>query len=164
MDGLLKVNSAVCNGCSICELTCSFEKFNEFNPRLSCIRILKKEISGEDIPVLCIQCYEPKCVDVCSTHAIFRDKSGLVLIDDEKCDACLACVKVCPLNAIYLDPMGRLLKCDLCKGAAKCVKVCPVKALSVTPRTTSFYEENKKSATTIMSFFRKVLRFPRFKK
>jgi len=163
MDGLLKINSAVCNGCLICELTCSFEKFNEFNPRLSCVRILKNEISGEDIPVLCIQCYEPKCVGVCPTNAIFRDKSGLVLIDDKKCNTCLACVKVCSLKAIYLDPNGHLFKCDLCKGAAKCVKACPMKALSVTPEAILFYGESKKSAATVMGFFRRFLRFPQFK-
>jgi len=50
--------------------------------------------------------------------------TGAVVIDEQKCIGCKACVTACPFGAILLTPEGTLIKCDLCKGDPKCVKYC----------------------------------------
>lgn len=44
------------------------------------------------------------CVRVCLFDAIKMGEDGLPIIDDEKCTACGACVKVCPRKIITLIP------------------------------------------------------------
>jgi len=58
----------------------------------------------------------------------------IVIIDEELCIGCGACVSLCPKKILYIDEeSGKCkvtdeLKCDRLRG---CVRVCPVDALKI---------------------------------
>jgi ferredoxin len=72
-DLILVVDAEKCTGCKICELVCSFNITNEYNPRKSLIKIINNREFGVFIPVLkesdCKGC--EKCVKACPTQALF---------------------------------------------------------------------------------------------
>jgi Pyruvate/2-oxoacid:ferredoxin oxidoreductase delta subunit len=50
----------------------------------------------------------------------------------EKCSACLACVRTCPYRAPSIDGEGRAsIDTDLCQGCGVCVGICPSKAIQM---------------------------------
>ncbi len=91
------------------------------------------------------------CVGVCAFDAIKMDtKSGLPVVDEEKCVACGLCVKTCPRHIIELrnkgiknrrvfvscvnTEKGALAKknCNVaCIGCGKCEKVCEFDAIKI---------------------------------
>ena len=53
-----------------------------------------------------------------------------VLIDQDGCISCGACVSVCPYQALELDENGKSrLLWDKCRDDFACVGVCPVKVI-----------------------------------
>jgi carbon-monoxide dehydrogenase iron sulfur subunit len=80
-----------------------------------------------------MQCADAYCVESCAYGALGRNsKTGAVLVDDQLCNGCEACIVACPLGAISLDKEKKIVfKCDLCRGEPECVKVCSREALIV---------------------------------
>jgi carbon-monoxide dehydrogenase iron sulfur subunit len=119
-----------CVGCRTCELACSFFHEKVFNPQKSRVQVIREELAISR-PILCVQCSDPPCAAACPQGAIVRDeKTGAVIVIEEKCTGCGACVEVCPFGAIWLHPEKRIaIKCDLCGGAPACVKYCPQRVL-----------------------------------
>ena len=67
------------------------------------------------LPVPCMHCDEPSCMDACPEEAIYKRKDGLVLVDEDKCTGCQVCIDVCPYNVItYDDNRDVIWKCTLC--------------------------------------------------
>ena len=120
-----------CIGCRLCELWCSFSHFNVTNPAKSCIHITRIHKTQVDIATYCHQCSNPVCIETCKFDALSIDeKSGAVIVDDEKCTACIMCIHECPFAAPILHPTEkRVLICDLCQGNPECVKHCPENAI-----------------------------------
>ena len=124
-----------CTGCMACTLVCSFTKFRVFGPEYSRIKLLKIEDSGVDAPIFCQQCEDPRCIPACPKDAIIRDaETGIIVIDEERCDGCAICVVSCPYGAISVHPESSkknrvLLKCDLCGGNPQCMAWCETGAL-----------------------------------
>lgn len=87
----------------------------------------------------CVQCPQPRCVEVCPQEALIRRESdGIVFIREEACVGCGACQKACPHHLIWVDPRKRKsVKCDQCKDRLDagldtvCVTVCPTGALKL---------------------------------
>ncbi len=58
----------------------------------------------------------------------------IVMINEERCIGCGACVSLCPKEILYIDTKsGRCKvadesKCDRLRG---CVKICPVQAMKI---------------------------------
>ncbi|MGB9920631.1 MAG: 4Fe-4S dicluster domain-containing protein [Moorellales bacterium] len=128
----LSIVEAECCGCHACELACKQEHGLNTGPRL--IRVL--EASPRFLPVYCRQCPDPPCAQPCPTGAIYRHSSGVVLIAEERCTGCGACVEACPYGAMQLDlAHNRAVKCDLCLhrlgngGPPACVRVCPTRCI-----------------------------------
>lgn len=91
------------------------------------------------------------CTSVCNFGAIrINPETLLPEVDEEKCTACGACVKVCPKQVIELRPQGAKSRrvfvscvskekggnarkaCGVaCIGCGKCAKVCPFDAITV---------------------------------
>jgi carbon-monoxide dehydrogenase iron sulfur subunit len=91
-------------------------------------------------PEHCRQCKFADCERVCKSGAIHRDDElGIVIIDEEKCDGCMLCVKACPFKVITPVKIpgrkrGVALKCTRCAEHPEgpmCVRNCPTKALLV---------------------------------
>ena len=127
----LMILPEVCTGCRLCELACSARHDRIFNPSKSRVKVIKRDDASLDVPMVCLQCSKPVCVDVCTTGALHRDqRTGAVVVDEDKCIGCRACVTACPLGGLSFDGQkGIAVKCDLCDGEPQCVKYCPTGAL-----------------------------------
>lgn len=134
-----------CIGCRTCEIACAVSHNNgqlasmttsQFVARLKVIK------SGSvTMPVMCRQCDNAPCANVCPTGAIIRDNESIQVIQ-ERCIGCRSCALVCPFGAMVIankttaenTTKVQALKCDLCvdnpKGPA-CVSACPTKAISI---------------------------------
>jgi carbon-monoxide dehydrogenase iron sulfur subunit len=119
-----------CTGCRSCELWCSFHHFKECNPSMARLRLVIFERRGLSIPVICRQCKDAPCMSECPVDAMMRDPvTNAVVIDNDLCIGCRACVDVCPFGVMKVAPTGDVFKCDLCGGDPICVKVCTRGAL-----------------------------------
>lgn len=87
--------------------------------------------------VACNHCDSPACFGACPQGAISKDsETGLVLIDEEKCIGCDACIEACPYNVpVHDDATNKVVKCDGCAERIAagekpvCVEACPARAL-----------------------------------
>lgn len=119
--------TGICSGCHLCELYCSLQHVGAFNPYRARIRVAELS-TGIDVPVTCQQCQDPACQAACKFDAIVLNKKlQIVVVDEEKCVSCGACVGACPYGIITLDPVtNKAIKCDLCGGdSPACVDICP---------------------------------------
>jgi Fe-S-cluster-containing hydrogenase component 2 len=121
-----------CNGCRICELACSATKEDGFNPLLSRIRTVHMEPFA-NMAIACRLCENPKCVNSCPRKALKQEeKTGVILVDEQRCHGCKWCLEACEFGAIFVHPDTKVLTvCDLCQGNPKCVTLCPKEALQL---------------------------------
>ena len=88
------------------------------------------------IPVPCMNCDKPACLEACPVDAISKRPDGIVVIDKSKCIACGSCTEACPYGVPYLQDTSD--KCDFCavtgldKGmdVPYCVSSCPGEAMA----------------------------------
>lgn len=121
-----------CCGCHACEVACKQEHRLDTGPRL--IRVVER--SPSFIPIYCRHCTDAVCGEACSAGAIYRNEQGIVLIEQEKCVGCKACLEACPFGAMQFDPWKeKAIKCDLCferlmnSGVPACASVCPTRCI-----------------------------------
>ncbi len=124
--------TGICNGCHLCELYCSLHHTESFNPHRARLRVVEMA-TGIDVPVTCQQCIDPACQAACPVDAIAYDgKLQIVVVDEDRCTGCEACVGACPYGIVEIDPAtGKAIKCDLCGGEEPaCVAICPSRVLA----------------------------------
>lgn len=153
MNTFIFADSQSCIGCRTCEVACVLSHQDEnsvsaidpanFTPRLQLVKNARVTA-----PVMCRQCEDAPCAQVCPNHAIYREDNQ-VKVDQEKCIGCKTCAIACPYGAMQVvtrsarkgsgllaveEIRAEALKCDLCsdnpKGPA-CVRVCPTGALRI---------------------------------
>ncbi len=113
-------------------MTCSFDLFKGYNPRLARLVIENKTENLYHLPRVCNQCENAYCMTVCPVEAIHRNDEGIVCIDPSLCIGCGTCVRYCPIGMVFLDPETRkAYKCELCQGDPLCVAACPTGALEL---------------------------------
>ncbi len=80
----LLVEPQVCTGCRSCELACAFTHGTDGQPGPSrCITVTVG--SDEHVPMLCLQCDNAACVQVCPVEALALDaERGVVLVDHDR--------------------------------------------------------------------------------
>jgi len=128
----VSVDPSKCIGCGICEYACALEKDGYLtNPIRSRIKVIHLN------PLLnatttCRFCENAPCVRACTRDALKQLENGILVVDEEKCNACSWCIQACPYGGITLHPdKGVVMVCDLCGGEPKCVEFCPEEALSL---------------------------------
>ena len=146
-----------CIGCRTCEVACVLAHTvgNEtlalspenFAPRLKVIKGTKISTA-----VMCRQCEDAPCVNVCPNGALVYAQNSVQVIQ-ERCIGCKTCVVACPFDAMEVisRPIERAIagsavagtmkaeahKCDLCSGrdaGPACIPVCPTKAIHLVDR------------------------------
>ena len=135
---VLSVDIEKCTGCRTCETVCSLKNTGRVQPSRSRVKIVRYEKLGEYhnyIPMVCLQCNTPLCMEACPTNAISRnEETGAMTVDDNACVGCRICTMACPIGGISVDPVSNIaFKCDLCGGDPECVKYCEVEAISYVP-------------------------------
>jgi len=134
-----------CIGCEACTVAC----LKENNGQSGWIRVETKNSARKDtpagtfpkvamhfLPTLCNHCELPPCADACPLEAITKSDSGIVILDEERCDGCQTCLNACPYGAIeFNNAKNTAEKCNLCSHRIEiglepfCVICCEGQAL-----------------------------------
>ncbi len=92
-----------CVGCQTCTAACKHA--NATLPGIQWRKVLDVE-AGEYpdvrrafVPVGCMHCEDPPCLDVCPTTATGKRDDGIVTIDYDLCIGCAYCAVACPYQA-----------------------------------------------------------------
>ncbi|GLI53887.1 4Fe-4S dicluster domain-containing protein [Thermodesulfovibrio yellowstonii] len=148
MKGVM-VNLSRCIGCRHCEIACAVAHSQTKN-LLTMIRetpvsfpriFVETGINFLTFPNRCRHCEPAPCMQVCPTHALYRDeKTGSVVVNYERCINCTACSIACPFGIIQFKQVHGVsrtvnAKCDNCIERQKngeipaCVEACKTGAL-----------------------------------
>ena len=128
----IKVDRHICSGCLSCMTTCSMVNESYASLAGSRVQVGLRPFGGTHEIVVCRQCAIAGCQEACPEEAIARDASGCLIVDYDRCTACLACIEGCPFGAMLWNPISeRVIKCELCHGDPQCVQACPSGALSI---------------------------------
>jgi len=114
-----------CTGCDTCIIACKLENDQENGsgirvetiggPHRNTPRGKHPQLTMHFLPVPCMHCDKPPCLDACPLSAISKREDGIVLVDEEKCDGCQACLEACPYEVLdYNDKRNTVWKCTLC--------------------------------------------------
>lgn len=114
-----------CSGCRRCEVACTLRHEGKIWPEASRVRVFML-VPTLEVPHLCTQCDHPPCVPSCPTKALsISEKTGAILVDEEKCISCGNCIDACPGRVPLLHPATKkAVICDLCDGDPQCSKAC----------------------------------------
>ena len=152
---LLIIDYDLCSGCRVCELICSMEHAGVFKPSISRIRVVKNDKLSIDVPLVCIQCESPACVNICPAKALSKDEeTGIVRLNPDKCIGCNLCILKCPYHGVFKTPDGVVVKCDLCGGDPRCVKYCPTGALQYVEESPETKAKREKSREKLLKLLR----------
>lgn len=128
---MLVIDANKCSGCRRCETHCSFYHSGKTGHLGARIKVEKIEISGIDLPIVCVQCQEHYCTR-CPQNAISITDRGSVEVSPTLCDLCGICETLCPIGAIEIYREIPHV-CDLCGGDPRCVQACEMDAISFDP-------------------------------
>lgn len=159
MQKLLTITPEKCTGCRTCELVCSFFHEKEFNPSRARVSVITWEKDGFSVPMMCLQCSQAACAEVCPVTAIRRDAAtGAMVVDADRCIRCKMCTNACPFGNINYDiKLDRVLKCDLCSGFPMCARFCPSGAISYVQDTSATTKKKKTAAGKFKEIYREVI-------
>lgn len=120
-----------CTNCRSCELICSYHHEGSFNPVLSSVTVFDFEEHAVSVPVMCLQCDEAACANICPSGALAVQENGYVVFAYDKCLGCKLCIHACPFGNIAYSPSAKKVrKCDLCDGDPQCALWCPTGAIT----------------------------------
>lgn len=131
----MAVDLELCIGCHACTISCKMEN----DVPEGCFNTWVEEwdtgeypnVAKAKLPKLCNHCKDAPCIPVCPVDATYAVQGGIVVVDEEKCIGCGACVTACPYEARYLKPeTNKAGKCTFCIQRAEaglmpsCVATC----------------------------------------
>jgi tetrathionate reductase subunit B len=137
---LMAIDLERCTGCHACSVACKVENqvpLGNFRTKVYYYDEGRyPHVRRWFLPVVCMQCADAPCLNVCPTDSIHRGDDGIVRIDTDTCLAHGKCEEACPYGAIYVDPQRNVAdKCDFCSHRLEvgmqpaCVETCPSGAL-----------------------------------
>lgn len=117
------LNLSTCNGNRRCVEACIAENNQSRDPQIAYIRVLEldkhtlslekadhyfdhEEVPQEGkyyMPVQCMQCENPPCVDACPVEATWKEQDGIVVVDYNWCIGCRYCMTACPYYARFYN-------------------------------------------------------------
>ena len=135
-----------CIGCHACTVACKVENSIEQGSLirvemldgqpLDTARGQFPELTMHYLPLTCMHCQDPPCMDVCPTDAIYKRDDGVVILDISKCNGCQVCLTTCPYGVIlWAETTGVATKCHLCASRIEqgmgpfCVLCCETEAI-----------------------------------
>jgi len=62
-----------------------------------------------------------------------RVEGHVLIVDDDKCFGCGACIALCPINVLDLENRIAVVDEDNCTHCELCIPSCPVFALDIIP-------------------------------
>ncbi len=129
-----------CMGCCTCMVACKVENQMEEGSgiKVETIGGPHRDTPAGEFPALnmyflpqpCMHCDDPPCLAACPVDALYQREGGIVMVNEDECNGCEDCLKVCPYNALFLDPgKNKLEKCTLCahridRGEAPFCAIC----------------------------------------
>jgi Fe-S-cluster-containing dehydrogenase component/formate-dependent nitrite reductase membrane component NrfD len=125
-----------CIGCHACTIACKSEHDIPVGVNRCWVKTVEKGTFPQTqrlfFPVLCNQCEDAPCMNICPTNALYRRRDGIVDLNPEACIGCRACMAACPYDQLFIDPNTRTAeKCNFCANRVEnqlepaCVSVCP---------------------------------------
>jgi Fe-S-cluster-containing dehydrogenase component/DMSO reductase anchor subunit len=94
-----------CVGCQTCTSACKHA--NNTAPGIQWRKVLDFEtgefpqVNRAFMPVGCMHCDTPSCLDICPSTATQKREDGIVTIDYDKCIGCAYCAVSCPYQARF---------------------------------------------------------------
>ncbi len=126
---MFKIKMSSCTYCRLCMLACT----SAHEPGVQSVKQARIHVE-DDWPEIgaihvCVACKDQPCIQVCPGEALTWEDH--IVLDEDKCILCNACVDACPVGGIMIHPAtGYPLICDTCDNQFSCVKVCPTGAIS----------------------------------
>jgi Fe-S-cluster-containing dehydrogenase component/formate-dependent nitrite reductase membrane component NrfD len=125
-----------CIGCHACTIACKSEHDIPVGVNRCWVKTVEKGTFPDTrrffLPVLCNQCEEAPCMNICPTGALFKRRDGIVDLNGDSCIGCKACMAACPYDQLFIDPNTKTAeKCNFCANRIEnklepaCVSVCP---------------------------------------
>lgn len=100
----MAIDLRYCDGCDSCTLACQDRhELARSQTWLKVYKMTAADGSTFHMPRLCMMCEDPPCLYVCPVGATFRTTDGLVLVDQNACIGCRACMAACPYEARYFN-------------------------------------------------------------
>jgi len=99
------IDTKYCINCNACTEACKQEQGTP--PKILFARVNVREYGKYPevhkifLPLLCMHCENPPCMQSCPSHAISKTPDGIVKVNEEKCIGAQACVSACPYGAMY---------------------------------------------------------------
>jgi Fe-S-cluster-containing dehydrogenase component len=134
------IDTAKCVGCMDCVVACKTENtvpegFNRDWIAYDTTGTFP-DLHMENRTERCNHCDTPPCVSCCPCGASHvHERSGVVLVHQDKCSGCKACIAACPYDARFIHPEGYADKCTFCIHRVEqglepaCVAVCPTRCM-----------------------------------
>jgi formate dehydrogenase iron-sulfur subunit len=171
-------DTTVCIGCKACEVAC--KEWNQLSSTGGGQNVLSgdsydntRKLDGEHwrhvkfieqfsedrsqgrwlmMSDVCKHCVQAGCLEVCPTGAIFRSEFDTVVIQQDACIGCRACIPACPFGVIDINPVTHTAqKCTLCYDRMNvgltpaCAQACPTASIQFGP----IVELRKKAADRV---------------
>ena len=95
-----------CIGCHACTIACKAEHDIPVGVNRCWVKTVEKgrfpDAQRLFLPVLCNQCEDAPCMNICPTSALFRRRDGIVDLHGDACIGCKFCELHCPDFAITI--------------------------------------------------------------
>lgn len=97
MNKYVIADPKLCIGCNTCVASCSQEHQRQGLQSAPRLQVMRNRL--DSAPVMCHQCEDAPCAQVCPVNAIVRENEAIQL-NESLCVSCKLCAIACPFGAI----------------------------------------------------------------